>query len=78
MDIQVARADARKCLDLSFKFMELSPTAKKVLGIFGGATFDMMEKKPNHWQIVLLKKLLCQRLEKFILVEDPSVRVMAL
>lgn len=78
MDIQAARINARKCLDLSFKFQKLSPAARKLLSVFGGVTFEMMEKKPNRRMISVLKKLLCRRLEKLILIKDPLVRLMAL
>lgn len=78
MNIQVSRMVARNCWKLAGNFQELSPAARRVLGVMGG---DNYEPPKNLFVCCLhgvMKKILHWRMDKLILMKDSSVRVMVL
>lgn len=78
MDIQTARMNARNCLSLAIGFQELSPSAQNFLSAFGGVNYGKPKNQFVYWIFSLIKKILHWRLDKLILINDSSVRVMTL
>ncbi|HBR79167.1 MAG TPA: hypothetical protein DEA46_01925 [Candidatus Moranbacteria bacterium] len=78
MNIQAMRIMARNCWDLASKFQKHSPAAQKLLGAMGHVNYEMPKNLLGRWLVAMMKKVLRWRMDKLILIDDPSVRIMTL
>lgn len=77
-NIQRMRIVARNAWVMASKFQELSPTAQKVLFVMGGVNYEKPKSWLGRWITAKVRKILCWRLDKLILIDDAVVRVMVL
>lgn len=78
MNVKRARIVADNAWVMASKFRELSPTAQKVFSAMGGVNYEKPKSWLGRWIAAKVRKILCWRLDKLILIDDASVRVMAL